>query len=99
MDSSVKIPIWKPDFSNGGSHVGQLTHVGPFEAQAGFKQTDRLREVASPLVVFQQFVQLLGVNNDVEAANLRKSEFLFLQAGTVNLLPDSKNYLMTQLFP
>jgi hypothetical protein len=39
------------------------------------------------------------VNNDVEAANLRKSEFLFLQAGTVNLLPDSKNYLMTQLFP
>jgi len=62
--------------------------MGSFKAEASLKQANRFGEIASPLIVLQEFVEFFCMNNNVKATNLRESEFFFLQACAMNLFPD-----------
>lgn len=65
--------------------LGEHAHVGALQAQRGLQQGDELLEVASVLVVADQVLQLVGVDHDVKAADLRKTEFLAVHARKAHL--------------
>ena len=71
-----------------GVQDGQLSehaHVCPLLTQAGFHEGDDLLEEAPVLVVVDEFVQLVGVDNDVQAAHLCQTELPTIHAGEANL--------------
>lgn len=65
--------------------LGEHAHVGALQAQRGLQQGDELLEVASVLVVADQVLQLVGVDHDVKAADLCKTEFLAVHARKAHL--------------
>lgn len=69
----------------------------PFQAQTGLKKADDLLKVTTVLVHLDQTLQLLGMYNDVETANLREAELGLLNASSVHLLPDSVGSISTVL--
>jgi hypothetical protein len=57
-----------------------------FQTKTSLKHSNELVEVAITLVLLDKILQLLGVNNQVEATDLRKTEFLLGNASLVDLL-------------
>ena len=60
----------------------------PFETKTSFEQANGLGEIAFPLIIFEEFVELLCMDDNIETADLGETELFFLQASTMNLFPD-----------
>jgi hypothetical protein len=52
------------------------------------EKCDELIKVTISLILLDEALEFLGVNNQVQTTNLSKSELLFVNTGSVNLLPD-----------
>ena len=74
-------------FGQGDTQLGEHAHVSALETQALLEQADELIEVSVALIVLYKFLELLGINNQVETADLSKPKFLLVDAGFVDLLP------------
>ncbi|PNY29194.1 Uncharacterized protein TCAP_00893 [Tolypocladium capitatum] len=72
----------------GNAQLREHSHVGTLEAEALLEKADELIKVAIALVLLDECQKLLGVNNQVQAADLSQAELLLLDAGLVDLLPD-----------
>ena len=70
--------------------LGEDTHVGALETKTGFEQRDDFLKVTSALVNLDEGRKLLGVNDDVQTADLGQSEVVLLDTSRMNLLPDSR---------
>jgi hypothetical protein len=62
--------------------------VGALKTETGFEEGDELVGVALELVELDERRELLGVDDEVETANLSEAELLLVDAGGVDLLPD-----------
>lgn len=67
------------------SQLGEHAHVCALQAERRLQQSDELLKVASVLVVADQVLQLIGVDHNVEAADLRQAELLAVHAGKAHL--------------
>jgi hypothetical protein len=69
------------------AEFGEHSHVGSLQSEASFKHTDQLVEVTVALVLLDKVGKLLGVYNEVEAADLSKTELFLGNTGLVDLSP------------
>jgi hypothetical protein len=69
------------------SHSQKLTTL---QAKTGLEQADELVKVAVSLVLFDKVGKLFCVHDEVETADLSKTELLPGNAGLVDLSPDCK---------
>lgn len=60
-------------------------HVGALQAQRRLQQSDELLKVPAVLIVADQVLQLVGVDHNVKAADLRQPELLAVDARKANL--------------
>ncbi|GKT40436.1 uncharacterized protein ColSpa_00617 [Colletotrichum spaethianum] len=70
------------------TELREHTHVGTLEAKTLLQQANKLIEVAVALILLDEGLQLLSIDDEVETADLGKTELLLLHAGLVDLLPD-----------
>lgn len=71
-----------------GVEDGELrehAHVSPLQAQRGLQQRDKFLEVSAILIVADQVFQLVGVDDDVKAADLCQTELLPIHARKAHL--------------
>ena len=71
-----------------GVEDGQLSehaHVCPLLAQSCLHEGDDLLKETPVLVVVDQLIQLIGVDNDVQAADLRQTELPAIHTREANL--------------
>lgn len=71
-----------------GVEDGELcehAHVGPLQTQRSLQQRDQLLEVPTVLIVADQVLQLIGVDHNVQAADLRQPKLLAIHARKANL--------------
>lgn len=65
--------------------LGEHAHVGTLEAQRGLQQSDELLEVPAVLIVTDQVLQLVGVDHDVQTADLRQPKLLTVHTSEAHL--------------
>jgi len=70
------------------AQVGEHSHVRSLKTKASFKEADELVKVAIALVLLDKLRKLLSMNNEVETANLSKTELLLGNTGLIDLPPD-----------
>ena len=70
------------------TQLGEHTHVSPLQPETGLEDRDKLIKVTVALILADEGLQLLGVHNQVQTANLGQTELLLVNAGLVDLLPD-----------
>mmetsp|Transcript_17321 Transcript_17321/g.52086 ORF Transcript_17321/g.52086 Transcript_17321/m.52086 type:complete len:426 (+) Transcript_17321:918-2195(+) len=72
------------------AELRENAHVGALQTDAVLQQVDELRKVALGLVVLGHLVQLIRVDNDRQAAQLREPELAAVDARKHDLLPDAR---------
>mmetsp|Transcript_35624 Transcript_35624/g.70203 ORF Transcript_35624/g.70203 Transcript_35624/m.70203 type:complete len:250 (-) Transcript_35624:1915-2664(-) len=64
------------------------SHVGPLTSEAGVQEGNQLLDVSVPLVLLDEFFEMVRVHDHVHACHLSVSELLCSDARRVQLLPD-----------
>lgn len=64
-------------------------HMRSLKTQASFHQRDQLVKEAVVFVLMDEFLQFLGMDDQVETANLGETEFSLVNTRLVDVLPDS----------
>lgn len=89
-----------------GVEDGQLSehaHVSPLQTQRSLQQSDELFKVPAVLIVADQVLQLIGVDHNMKATDLRQPELLTVHACKADLLmptrKESSSKMLTFLFP
>ncbi len=67
------------------AQLGEDAHVRALEADAALQQRHELVKVAAPLVELGHLVEVVGVDDDVEAAQLAQLELLLVHARKAHL--------------
>ena len=63
--------------------------MSAFKTQRSFEKAHQFLKISSLLVVVVQVLQLVGVDHDVKAAHLRKTELIVVDASEANFFPGS----------
>lgn len=69
------------------AQLGEHAHVGAFQAESRFKQVNQFLKVATILVIVDQVLQLVGMDDYMQAAHLSETELLVVDAGEAHFLP------------
>ncbi|TNN66811.1 hypothetical protein EYF80_022880 [Liparis tanakae] len=73
--------------------LGEHAHVGALQPQRRLQQRDELLVEPAVLIVADQVLQLVGVDHDVEAADLPQTKLLAVHAREAHLAATSRNPL------
>ena len=65
-------------------------HVRALEAEARLEQLDERLVVSARLIVFNELLELVGVHDNVETADLSESKLVLIDARKADLLPRSR---------